>query len=176
MMRRIGLLNLGRIALAAALFASNLPSLARWRWHDAFVAGGLSLFAIDWFVGVWLVKKRRPIYLAGGIYTAATALGFVLVDHHPPRRVMIALAAIIAAAAVAAVALALREGRRTTELDRLIFSEASSLAFFAMMVAVITTALIDDWLGFHAPSLWVFAGIGAVAWLVARSVVRSRYS
>jgi hypothetical protein len=69
----------------------------------------------------------------------------------------------------------MRVGRSTKELDRLIFSEASSIAFFAVMLAVITLGLVDSWLGYRAPSPWIFAAIGGGSWVLARLALLKRY-
>jgi hypothetical protein len=169
-------MNAFRIILAFAVFFSQFRPLVRWRWHEVILIGGLSIFALDWFVGVHMFNKRmKPIAFAAGVYCAGTVAGLVLSTYHGPRIALEIVAALVVVAALVALVLAMRIGRSTTELDRLIFSEASSISFFATMIALITVALIDSWLGYRAPTPWVFAFVGAATWVIARAVVRSRY-
>ena len=174
--RRYTVMNIGRGVLALLVFFSQFPPLVRWRWHEVILVGGLSVFTLDWFLGVRFVQGRmKAIFFVGGVYCAATVVGLVLSSRHGPRWTLEAIAGVVVVAAVSALGLAVLAGRQTKELDRLIFSEASSIAFFAMMIAIVTVALVDTWLNYHAPSLWVFAAIGGLSWLGSRLALQSRY-
>lgn len=70
----------------------------------------------------------------------------------------------------------LRFGRRSTELDRLIFSEATTLAFYVLMIGVITYWFIDGLTDLPSLDPTVVFTVGVLAQLVFTVVMRRRYS
>lgn len=68
------------------------------------------------------------------------------------------------AVAVAFLGIGIRAGRRSNELDRFLFSESSSIAFFATMLAVLTYGLLEALVAAPRLSAWTAWMFGMSAW------------
>jgi hypothetical protein len=126
-------------------------------------------------VGGW-----EPVELAifvGGIaaYTALLLVGRTMVTDGDPttgQRWFFATGTIVAA--LLSVGVAIRRARRTDELDRLIVSESTSLAFFATMLAVLTYGLLESFIDAPRLTAWNTWMFGMSSWIVLTFVFRRK--
>lgn len=108
-------------------------------------------------------------------YTVVLMIGRAQVDEGDPDWQRWVLAGATIAMALAAVGVLIRAGRRSKELERFVFSESTSLAFFATMLAALTYALLESLV--EAPRLtawsaWAFGmgGWGVISIAMSRSL------
>lgn len=87
-----------------------------------------------------------------------------------------ALAGATIAIALAAVGLMIRAGRRTNELDRFLFSESSSVGFFATMLAALTYGLLESVVAAPRLSAWAALMFGMSVWAVTTLALRRSMS
>lgn len=76
------------------------------------------------------------------------------------------LAGVTIGIALAAIGLVIRRGRRTTELDRFVFSESTSIAFFATMLGALTYGLLESVVDAPRLSAWATWMFGMATWAV----------
>jgi hypothetical protein len=123
------------------------------------------------------VRRRNRILVAMGVYSLFAGTGVFLAHNvHPDPIVLWIVAGLTAASAAVALVFAAIAGLREKELDRLIFSNASAIAFFAMMLVALTYALLDNWLRVPALSPWWIVGTGALTWVAVFIGLQRRYS
>jgi hypothetical protein len=157
-------------SVVGLLIASGVDS--SWRMPVVYASlgfGALSLFAA--FVG--RIVRAVP----WGVYVLLVGVGSLLQGLEPrPDAALIAIAAGTVVAAACAVVLLVIHGRRTRELDRMLFTEATSVAFFVTMVSALSYALLEAWIEAPKLSMWFVWTVGMGAWIVASTVFRRRYS
>lgn len=66
--------------------------------------------------------------------------------------------------------------RRTTEVDRFISLESTSIAFFVTMVSVLTYALLESWIELPKLSMWFPWTVGMGTWAILTIVVKRKVS
>jgi hypothetical protein len=163
------------IVLALIILVAQVPPLSRWSGHYYLIAAAVAIIAVDW--AVLASRRRNPLYVALAVYTVFVLVGTILKEivHAPPRALLIAVAIATVLSGAAALVSAAARGMRQTELDRFIFSEASSIAFFATILGLLTADLLAAWLDFDPPGPMVFAMLGGGAWVVAAVALRRRF-
>ncbi len=67
-------------------------------------------------------------------------------------------------------------GRKAKELDRVLFTEGTSLAFFVTMIAALTYGLLEAWVDAPRLSAWTTWAVGMGSWAVLSLVLRRRVS
>ena len=70
----------------------------------------------------------------------------------------------------------MRERRRRKELDRLLVSEATSFAFAAVMLTIVTSGLLEALLDVKPLSAWIFFAVAGVSWSIGHSYFGRKYS
>jgi hypothetical protein len=164
-----------RVSLGLLIIVMQLPPFERWAWHKHVMAGAIALAAID-FIGQ-AVRGKDPILGALAAYTVTVAAGFVLKEIlDAPRVALIPVAALTGISAATCIGFLGRRGRRTRELDRLIFSEATSIAFFTTLFFAVSWASAETWLDLPSLNAWGFAAVGMFSWVAASIVLRKRYA
>jgi len=112
-----------------------------------------------------------------GVYIALVGAGSILSGVHPrPQGVLIGIALGSIIAALSGLLAFIRLGRRSKELDRLMFLESTSIAFFVTMLFVLTYALLEAWINAPKLSMWAVWTVGMLSWAVLSSVFKRRYS
>jgi hypothetical protein len=121
--------------------------------------------------------RGQPVVFFGGVYVLLVAVGATLsAGSSRPGGPIIAIAIGTLAAAVGVVVSLFAMGRRMKELERLLFSEATSMAFFITMLGAITYGLLEVWVDAPAISMWTVWMLGMGSWAVLSLVLRKRYS
>jgi hypothetical protein len=124
-----------------------------------------------------LVRSSRVPIAFGGAYVVLVAVGSVLAKREPqPREALTAVTIATMAAAIGLVVSLVRLGRASKELERLLFAEATSIAFFVTMMAAITYALAETWLGAPKQSMWLVWLVGMWTWALLAILLRRLYS
>lgn len=156
------------IAVAAAMTPDDTL------WHRAVMPAAIGLVTVDWLWNAWRSHEAMPV--AFGAYGVFLVTG-MLFRHtfETPKWALVVVTTGMALCLVAGLGFVVRDRRRRKELDRLIFSEASSLAFFTLMGVTITYGFAESWLELAPPSPWLFAAAGAVAFVGARVAVGRKY-
>jgi hypothetical protein len=171
--RRWSPLNVVRFAIAGLLMGSAFAHGSDWQPFVSALLIGLVAADLIWRA----IRARNMIFAALGIYSLFAALGVFLAHAvRPGRSVLWVVVALTAASAAFALISAAVAGMRERELDKLIFSNASSIAFFAVMLVAVTYGLIDNWLRVPALSPWVIVFTGGGTWIVGYITLRRRYS
>lgn len=162
-----------RLLVCVAIFVLSVGDDTGWRPVASAIC--VAILASDW---IWHAIRKRNILFAGiGVYCALAAIGsFLHHSGHPTGAVLWVIAGLTTAAAAAVLVMAGAAGLRERELDKVIFWNASSLGFFAMMLVGITYGLLDAWLELPALSVWVIVAAGAVAWMAAFIAQHERFS
>lgn len=93
-----------------------------------------------------------------------------------PGAAMWAIAVATIAVAVGVMAVVITRGRREKELERLLFTEGTSLAFFVTMLAILTYGLLESWVEAPRLSTWAWWSVGMGSWFVLSLVLRRRVS
>jgi predicted permease len=156
--------------------ASLFPPINQVKWHGAITFAGIAVVGAQWLIQG--IRRHESIALATAVYSfligaaVATKVSFA----HPPRAALGALTGATVVAALVALALTMRERRRRKELDRLIVSEATSIAFAIVMLALVTSGLLEALIDVRPPSAWWFFALGGVTWSVANSYLNRKYS
>ena len=120
---------------------------------------------------------RDRFWLLMGVYVLSVGVGTVLQVQDPkPKAALVAVAIGTIAAAVGAMIVRIRSGRRSRELERLLFSESSSIAFFVTVLGAVSYALLETWIDAPRVSMWFVWSFGMVAWGIASAIFRRRYS
>lgn len=123
------------------------------------------------------VRVRRASAAAWGTYVALVGIGSVLQAQEPrPDGALIAIAVGTIVSGVGGVFLLVRIGRESKELDRLLFSEATSMAFFVTMTCALSYALLESWIEAPRLSMWFVWTVGMGAWILAAALFKRRYS
>lgn len=118
--------------------------------------GGYSRLEVIALVGLFLA------------YAILLGIGRATIDEGDPSTgARWALAGATIAVALAAIGLMIRAGRRSNELDRYLFSESSSVGFFATMLAVLTYGLLESLVAAPRLSAWAVWMFGMSVWVMA---------
>jgi len=127
---------------------------------------------------LWSVRARTPLpvvmfVLSTPLLVAATVVR--LVEPNPAWAVHMRAAGLALVVSVS-LAMSLVYGRRKRELERAVFNEATTIAFFVTAIASATYGVLQT--AFDIPRLsflWI-AIFAAACWAVCLSVVTRRYS
>jgi hypothetical protein len=145
----------------------------RWTMPIAYAAIGASLLSLLGFLTV----GRSAAAAAWAAYVALVGVGAVLQTRDPRQdAALVAITIGAVAAGAAGVVLMMRTGRRRRELDRLMFTEATSVAFFVTMMSALGYALLESWIEAPKLSMWFVWTVGVGSWIVASFAFRRRYS
>jgi len=126
---------------------------------------------------VFVIAGRNAIIICFGAYMALVGVGSVLQSHHPrPTGALIGIAVATIVTSVTGTFLAFLSGRRSKELDRLLFTESISVAFFVTMLGSLAYALLEAWIKAPKLSMWVVFTVGMWSWAIATMVFRRRYT
>ena len=172
---RLGVYIAGAIGLAFAL----VPPLKDQRWHLGVVfAAVLAIAAIQVRRAFQRKDTLSPFFVAGAVYQLSVAAGLAVFadSEHPSKIVMAIITAISVASAVSAVVFASRAFKELTELERLIFANASAFAFAVTIAAVLTGGIVETWFRVHGPNDMLFVGIGLVVWIFAAKHQAKKYA
>ena len=125
-------------------------------------------------------NKRFAIGMAGGLacYAAlVTAGAFIRGDvGEGPSAAMWGVAGGTIGAALGVMGVIIAWGRKTKELERVLFTEGTSLAFFVTMISALTYGLLESWVDAPRLSAWLMWSIGMGSWAVLSLVLRRRVS
>jgi hypothetical protein len=170
-----GLARLAIVAFTLAIAALALSSLGPEGWQPAIRIAALASGA---FAALALgAATRNWLWLFIGVYVVLAGVGSVLQGLEPkPKAALIVVSVGTVAAVVGAMVVAIRGGRRSRELERFLFSESTSIAFFVTMLGAVTYALLEAWLDAPKLSMWLVWSFGMLSWIVASSVFKRRYS
>ena len=124
----------------------------------------------------WKVMKGTPLVAFIGY------IGFVLVGGSLNNRegrptaalVVIAIGSIVSA--TVSLGSLIRRARKSRELDRVLFTEATSIAFAVTMLAVLTYGLLEAFVDAPRLSMWSVWTVGMSSWAIASLVFRKKYS
>jgi hypothetical protein len=129
------------------------------------------------FCATAIFAMRSATVTCFGVYIVLVVIGSALQSHRPrPTVALIAIAAGTIVASVAGTLLAFLSGRQSKELDRLLFTESISVAFFVTMLFSLAYALLEVWIKAPKLSMWVLFAVGMWTWAVASVIFRRRYS
>ncbi len=118
-----------------------------------------------------------PFVVGVAVYSVLVIAGSVMRDSvGEDSRWMILVAAATIAAALATMVVVIRAGRRSKELERFLFTEATSIAFFVTMLAALTYGLLESWLELPRLSAWATWSVGMTSWAVLSIAMRRRVS
>jgi hypothetical protein len=124
-----------------------------------------------------IIVTRYAFWGFLGLYLVTVMIGSRLASLDPrPDNALIAVAAGSVIAAVGFIAATMRRGRQSTELERMLFAESTSLAFFVTMSGAVTYGLLEAWVDAPKLSMWIVWSVGMGAWLVLSIVLNRRYS
>jgi hypothetical protein len=138
--------------------------------YASIVVGALAILVVALR---WRVREALP----WGLYIVLVGIGSVLQAQEPrPDAALIGIAVGTIVAGVAGIFLTARAGRSTRELDRLLFTEATSVAFFVTMMSSLGYALLEVWIDAPRLSMWFVWTVGMGAWIVASTVLKRRYT
>jgi hypothetical protein len=144
-------------------------------WTTPIVYASVAFGALS-LVGLAFV--RRSVAAASwALYVILVGVGSALQAREPrPDGALIAIAAGTIVSGVVGLLLVARKGRQSRELDRMLFTEATSIAFFVTMVSAISYALLESWIDAPKLSMWFVWTVGMGAWIVASTAFRRSYS
>jgi hypothetical protein len=138
--------------------------------YTAIVFGAMSIVTLAF-------GRRSAVVGAIGLYVVLVGVGSVLQTQEPrPSGALIAIAIGTIVAAGIALFASVRKGRRSRELDRMLFTEATSVAFFVTMLSAVTYALLESWVDAPKLSMWFVWTVGMGAWIVSATTFKRRYS
>jgi hypothetical protein len=120
---------------------------------------------------------KRPFALGMVAYVLLVVLGVEVLSHvKPPEWARVVLVAAPPLAAIFAIASQVRWVRRREGLERVVFHEAASLAFFVTVLSALWYGFLQAWAGVPQSfsGFYVYA-FGMAAWIVISAVVARRY-
>ena len=169
------LTRLAVVVFALAIVALSTSSATPEEWQTPVRVGALVLGAISALLLGF--AQRNLVWTLMGAYVVLVGVGSVLRGQEPkPTGALIAIAVATVASIVGAMIVAIRSGRRSRELERLLFSESTSIAFFVTMLGVVTYGLLEAWLDAPELSMWFVWSFGMIAWIIASAIFKRRYS
>jgi hypothetical protein len=158
-------IGIGLSALAYGLVEAVAPH--SWRGPGEVVAIAIGLF----FCATAVFTMRSVAVACFGLYIVLVVIGSVLQSHRPrPTAALIAIAAATIVTSVTGTLLAFLGGRQSKELDRLLFTESISVAFFVTMLFSLAYALLEVWIKAPKLSMWVVFAVGMWTWSIASSI------
>jgi multisubunit Na+/H+ antiporter MnhB subunit len=158
-------------SVAGMIVAAGLDS--RWTTPVTYASVGFGALCM---AGIAYVR-RSAAAASWASYVVLVGVGSVLQAREPrPDGALIAIAVGTIVTGVVGLVYVARKGRQSRELDRMLFTEATSIAFFVTMVSAISYALLESWIDAPKLSMWFVWTVGMGAWIVASSVFRRRYS
>jgi hypothetical protein len=177
---RLGL-RLGRFVRVAvvAVFTSVAGVVIGGTSHGGFSRPLLYASIVVGALAMLLVALRSRVResLPWGVYIVLVGIGSVLQRQEPrPNGALIGIAVGTIVASVAGVFFTVRAGRAKRELDRMLFTEATSVAFFVTMMSSLGYALLEVWIDAPRLSMWFVWTVGMGAWIVTSTIFRRRYS
>jgi hypothetical protein len=158
------------LAIGALAFSGSIGS----PWRTILLVLGCVFGALAVFITT--VVRRQPAIFATGVYILLVVAGSIVRGGgaSDAALIVIAIGTIVSGAAI--VLLVMRAGRKSKELERMLFSEATSMAFFITMLGAITYALLEAWLDVPKISMWVPWSIGMGSWAILSVMLGRRYS
>ena len=153
----------------ASLFVRGGPAV------PVSAAGVLSMVASGSYI---FALSRSGRFAAWCCFFALVAGGnLIRALQDPPRSSTLwVLAAVTAAAGLVSIGLIVRTAQRSKELERVLSLEATSLAFFTTLAAIIFYALLEYWVGAPKLSMWWAWGFASGSWILFSIIVGRRYS
>ena len=119
--------------------------------------------------------RNVPIF-AAGLYIAATDIGIGVRELGNVRWAIWIVAAATIAAGLIFMRSVVRYVRSEKELEKVISTDATSIAFFAVMLSALTYALLETYLDLPRVSMWLVWSFGMGTWAVMSFVVRRRFT
>jgi len=165
-------IGFGLVGLVLGLVASGVVGPDQWR--DQFVlAIALAAFAAALGLGL---KMRLVVLVLFAPFFLLIGVASAFIDEGSPRWIPALIAAGMVLSGGGAVFSVLVAARRSKELDRLLLSESTSVAFFLTMLASLTYALLESWVDAPPLSLWNVWTFGMLTWIVTFAFLGRRYS
>jgi hypothetical protein len=93
-----------------------------------------------------------------------------------PSPEMWAIAGGSIAAALGLMALIITRGRKEKELERFLFTESTSLAFFVTMIFAVTYGLLESWVELPRLTAWATWSVGMFSWGLLSTALKRRVS
>lgn len=173
--RRGGLVGLafGSVGISLGLFASGVVGPDELKVP---IVTTIALTAFVCAVGIGAKSRSVPLVLIGPFFLFIGLAALLGVDGDSPRWMSALIAGGMVLSAGGTVGYILIAGRREKELDRLVFSESTSIAHFVTMLGALTYALFESWLDVPQVSMWNVWTFGMLAWLISWALQRRRYS
>ena len=165
----------GVIALATGVAGLIGARFAPSRTQHPIELGAIALGVAGSLIAGLAIRLMGLVLMA--VYIALVGTGAILAGIHPrPEAALIAIAAASIVAALSGVISFVRLGRESKELDRLMFLESTSIAFFVTMLFALTWGLLEVWVNAPHPSMWIVWTVGMVSWIVVSTIFNRRYS
>jgi hypothetical protein len=151
------------------------PDLGPERWRTAITV--FFLFVALMAAISMALRAHRGFWAFISLYVLLVALGSYLQSRDPkPTGVLVAVAVGTVVAALGFMVVTFRRGRDSQELERLLFSESTSFAFFTTVIFAISYALLEAWVDAPMLSMWVVWTIGMGSWALYSTILGRRYS
>lgn len=142
-------------------------------WLTPLLPISLTMAFIFALLSALITRNRSWLGIAGFMFFAGVAPSTLHVLWDIPWiRGAFGIGAFLAA--TVALASWITSGRRSRELDRFIFSESTSIAFFVTMSAAIAYALAGMFTKLPALPMWSVFSFGMLAWLVTAVAIRKK--
>jgi hypothetical protein len=166
-------IGFGLAGVVLGLVASGVLGPDRWR-DQIVLAIALAAFAtalgLGWKMRLLGLVVFAPFFLLIGVASAFD------VGEASPRWIPALIAAGMVLSGGGAVLSVLVAARKSKELDRLLLSESTSVAFFLTMLASLTYALLESWVDAPPLSLWNVWTFGMLTWIATFAILGRRYS
>ena len=153
----------------ASAFGGLVPEDSR-LWFAAAVGAAVLVPGV-----VLVVRDRAFAFLGATLYIAATNVGIVVRGLDGLEWLLWAVAAATILAGLMFMGAVVRAVRSETELERLVSTDATSIAFFVTMIAALTYGLMETYLDLPTVSMWIVWSVGMFTWAVASIVIRRRF-
>jgi hypothetical protein len=141
--------------------------------HGWYVLATASLVLLG--AAIAAISLRSLPVLAAGLYVVATDVGIVARDNNADWALWIIGLTSIAAGLVFMRSI-VESVRSEKELERVINTDATSIAFFAVMLSALTYALLETYMDLPRVSMWLVWTVGMGTWAVMSFVVRRRFT
>lgn len=145
-------------------------------WQARGFSGGFALGIAS--AAVLTALTRKLFWGLWLLFTILLAAGWLLQEQWAVAPAWfpgaMAVASIVVVAAI--LSLTIRYGHRSRELERVLFADSTSIAFFATMIGAVTYALLETWLDAPRVSMWLVWVFGMGSWFLASVLLGRRYS
>jgi hypothetical protein len=164
----VGILLTVFVGVIGSAIVGLLPERTR-IWYVV----GLGAFVLVG-TGYGAIRYRNLPLFAAGLYVAATDIGIGARELEDARWAMWIVAAATIAGGLIFMRSVVRSVRSEKELEKVINTDATSIAFFAVMLAALTYALLETYVDLPRISMWLVWSVGMGTWAVMSFVVRRR--